>query len=416
MTNRLHDPETAEAPSESEPRHHFGIEDIKFAPSPKKEERHEIGAADDAAPELVLPPQSSHKKKSKKPRSVKSKILRVLLIILIVILALALIATGTVLVMRHIGKQQMLDTKDAVLTAPQELIDDDSVAISSDGRTVTYNGETYVFNEDRTNILCVGTDKEALGTTDDVIGTGGQADAIFILSIDTETGEIDAVAIPRDTLVDVDIYNAEGKFVRTENTQICLSYAYGDGKDSSCLNTVKSASRLFYGIPINTYAAIDLSAIATLNDAVGGVSVTLSEDFKRDNGTVAKAGQTITLVGDEAERFVRERDVEVLDSNMARMARQKQYLTAFFSKAIDAASEDIGVPLELFDKVSGNSVTNVNSSRITYLATTLVTNHQPLVFHSVAGEVVKGEDGYAEYKADYVALYEKVLEVFYNKA
>ncbi len=413
MTNQLHDPETTEVPSEKELRHRFGIEDVKFKPSPKTEPRHEI-ETDANSPELVFPPSSS-RKTSKKPRSVKRTILRILLIFLIVIVSLALIATGTVLVLRHIGKNQMLDTQNAVLSAPQELIDDSSVAISSDGRTVTYNGETYVFNENRTNILCVGTDKEALGTEDDVVGTGGQADAIFILSIDTETGEIDAVAIPRDTLVDVDIYNADGKFVRTENTQICLSYAYGDGKDSSCLNTVKSASRLFYGIPINTYAAIDLSAIATLNDAVGGVSVTLREDFKRNDGTFAKAGQTITLVGDEAERFVRERDVEVLDSNMARMERQKQFLTAFFSKAISAASEDIGVPLALFDKVSGNSVTNLNSSRITYLATTLVTNHQPLVFHSVAGEVIKGEDGYAEYKADYKTLYEKVLEVFYEK-
>ncbi len=414
MTNRLHDPETAEAPSESEPRHRFGIEDIKLAPAPRREPRHEIETEALPTPAFVFPPTRTHKK-PKKPRSVKRTILRVLLIFLIVILSLALIATGTVLVLHHIGKQQMLDNQNAVLTAPQELIDDDSVAISSDGRTVTYNGETYVFNENRTNILCVGTDKEALGTEGDVIGTGGQADAIFILSIDTETGAIDAVAIPRDTLVDVDIYNADGQFVRTENTQICLSFAYGDGKDSSCLNTVKSASRLFYGIPINTYAAIDLSAIVTLNDAVGGVPVTLSGDFKRENGTIAKAGQTITLVGKEAEWFVRHRDVEVLDSNMARMERQKQYLTSFFSKAISAASEDIGVPLELFDKVSGSSVTNLNSSRITYLATTLVTNHQPLVFHSVAGEVVKGEDGYAEYKADYKTLYEKVLSVFYDK-
>ena len=39
-------------------------------------------------------------------------------------------------------------------------------------------------------------------------------------------------------------------------------------------------SNLFYQLPIHGYAAINMSAIATINDAVGGVDVTPEYDFE----------------------------------------------------------------------------------------------------------------------------------------
>ena len=56
-----------------------------------------------------------------------------------------------------------------------------------------------------------------------------------------------------------------------------LAYAYGNGKDTSCQYMVDAVSRLFYGIPVNGYAAFNMETIAALNDAVGGVTVTIPE-------------------------------------------------------------------------------------------------------------------------------------------
>lgn len=67
------------------------------------------------------------------------------------------------------------------------------------------------------------------------------------------------------------------RILGTEKQQICLSYSYGDGKESSCENTVNSVQRLFYNIPINTYFSLDLDGISALNDSVGGVDVVSPE-------------------------------------------------------------------------------------------------------------------------------------------
>lgn len=74
--------------------------------------------------------------------------------------------------------------------------------------------------------------------------------------LDSETGELSLVNISRDSMVDVNRYNVEGQFLGTEEMQICLAYAYGDGREGSCLNTVESVSRLMYSMPVHAYARL----------------------------------------------------------------------------------------------------------------------------------------------------------------
>lgn len=80
-------------------------------------------------------------------------------------------------------------------------------------------------------------------------------------------------------MVDIDLYTVGGEFVRTENMQLCLAYAYGDGGTSSCENVTTAISRILANVPVEKYFALDLSGIAPLNDAVGGVTVTSLYDF-----------------------------------------------------------------------------------------------------------------------------------------
>ncbi len=365
------------------------------------------------APAVILTPQSGHHHRHDKKK--KRKWPWVLLIIFIVLLCLAITAVTVFYVLRSRGQEELLPNDTVMITLPETITDDPAVEVRDDGRTIVYNGAQYRFNDARTNILCIGIDKESMGLENDIVGTGGQADVLMLLSIDTGTGEMDALAISRDTITPIAVYASDGSFHSMQETQLCLAYAYGNGRETSCENTVTAVSRLLYSIPVNTYFAIDLSSISVANDAIGGVEVTLLKDLRRNDGTIAPAGQTVTLIGDEAERYVRDRDITLLDSNLDRMERQKQYLTAFFNKALAATTQDLQVPLRLLDAVSADSVTNLNASKITYLSTTLVKHHSELVFDAVAGEVVKGEDGYAEYHVDQKALYEQVLDIFFTK-
>ncbi len=368
------------------------------------------------APTVILAPRDSHHRHHhEEPKKKKRKWPLILLIIGIVLLCLAVTAVSVFAALRSRGQSELLPQEPVELLIPEAITDNPDIEVQDNGRTVMYNGARYQFNETRTNILCIGIDKEAMGLDDEIVGTGGQADVLMLLSVDTATGELDALAISRDTITPITVHASDGSFHSLEETQLCLAYAYGDGKETSCQNTVNAVSRLLYSIPVNTYFAMDLSSISVANDAIGGVEVTLLKDLRRNDGTITPKGQTVTLFGDEAERYVRDRDVTLLDSNLDRMERQKQYLTAFFSKALAATTQDLQVPLRLLEAVSSNSVTNLNASKITFLSTALVKHRSDLMFSSVAGEVVKGEDGYAEYHVDQQALYEQVLDIFFTK-
>lgn len=368
----------------------------------------ETAPPSDGQPTLLVRPSHTRPKK-------KHPILKVLLILLLCLVGIVAVAIGTVLVLQHRGQQALLPDTSVTITAPETVEKNEDIEVTDNGRVVKYKDATYVFNENRTNILCLGIDQSSLGLQNGVVGTGGQADTVILLSLDTVTGAIDALPISRDTVTDIDLFAEDGSFVGTERMQLCLSYAYGDGREQSCDTTVRAVSRLLYGIPINTYFAIDLESIATLNDAIGGVELALLNNFRRTDGTTRYAGEFITLYGSEALNYVRARDVEQLASNNDRMTRQKQYLTAFAEKAIRSTKEDLQVPLNLYNTVSDNSITSLTPSKITFLTTALVRHNRALQFHSVKGDVVKGDDGYAEFHIDETALYEQVLDIFYTK-
>lgn len=424
-------------PPEEQQHHDLTADDLVLETRHRHHKRHrvETDTTADSASAFILEPTHRHHSSSHRHHTSshhhgkhhhhhhhhhhkKNRTLRTALLITgMSLLGIIVVAVGTFALLQARGRAALLNApQDVTISVPAEQLADPSLTVTDDGRTVVYNGATYVFNENRTNILCIGVDKTDMGLDSGIVGTGGQADTLVVLSIDTTTGQVDTLAISRDTIVDVDLYTAEGGFYGVENTQICLAYAYGDGYEASCENVVRSASRVLYGIPINSYLAIDLDCISVLNDAIGGVEVTLLTDFRRQNGAWCSAGQTITLWGDEAESYVRSRDTTRLDSNNDRMARQKQYISNFFTQALTATEANLQVPLDLYNAVKGDCVTNLSPSKITYLATTLVQHDSTLTFSQVPGEVVKStEDGYAEYIVDNEALYEQVLDIFYTK-
>ena len=369
----------------------------------------------DGADDFVFArPQKVSKKKHRKSK--KRKVLKVLAIILAVISSILVVAVSTVFVFHQIGKSAMHDYDDMVVK-PSPQVDDIS-SIDNSGKNITYKGKKYTFNEDVTSVVLMGIDRAQLGAIDSVVGTGGQADAIYIAVINTKTNDVSLLSISRDTMVDVNVYSTDGNFIDTRNMQLCLSYAYGDGKHKSAENTIVSLQRLFYGLQFDTYFAMDYEALMQLNDAVGGVTVTANTDFfcHSQNRTVKK-GETVTLYGKDAEQYIRARDLSKLDSNEARMERQRQYISSFLSSVVPAAKEDLSVITDLYNTVSANSTTNLTVSKLTYLATNVLTNmdsYKDIKFYNIDGTVKKGET-YAEFYANEDALMETMLNLFYEE-
>lgn len=347
-------------------------------------------------------------RKQKAPRKKKGPLIAVLIIFGMLVLLLAT-AVGAYFYLNKKGEAQLKKNQSiASITAPEEASSED------DGKTIVYNGAKYKYNEDNINILFMGVDRDMQDTGEKVIGENGQADVLIWAALDSKTGHLSLINISRDAMVDVNKYNVEDKYLGTDKMQLCLAYSYGDGKEKSCENTLQSVSRLMYGMPINAYVAIDYSAIAPLNDAIGGVTVNVLEDLTQSDSAL-KTGETVTLHGEQAQTYVRSRNTEVLDSNNQRMERQKQYIDAFLQQAISQTRKNLTLPVTLYNDVSDYMVTNISASEVTHLATLMIQNGvSGGDILTVPGEVTQG-DVYAEFNPDDKELYKLILSVFYKE-
>ena len=82
-----------------------------------------------------------------------------------------------------------------------------------------------------------------------------------------------------------------------------------------------------YNIPIDRVCVFNCEAIGVINDAVGGVEVTIENDFTDESGEVLEPefykGNTLKLNGEQAVTFIRERDCSIFKSAMDRVERQE---------------------------------------------------------------------------------------------
>lgn len=328
---------------------------------------------------------------------------KVVISIICVLLALIIGLVATVAILDNKGKSELLkNDKKIQVRVP------DKIKTSEDGKIITTeDGKQYRYNENITSVLCMGVDKEVMEDVD-VIGTGGAADALFLITIDTSTGTTNMINISRDTMAEIAVYSTSGSYIGTEEMQICLAYSYGDGKHTSCQNQVNAVSRLFYNIPINSYLSLDLEGIKAINDSVGGVTVVSPETI----GPFV-AGQTYTLLGDDTEAFVRERTHEVVEGNSLRMERQKVYLESFVKALVEQTKKDIQTPLKLYETATPYICSNLDASKITYLGLNAIRGqYGEFQVKSIEGEVKQG-DVYAEFYLDEDKFFDLFLDIFY---
>lgn len=338
-----------------------------------------------------------HRKKHKMPL-----VLRIFIVLIAIIFAAVAIIGGTYLYMRERGHNSLV-------VEP---------ANPKYEETIIYNGHTYVYDRNKVAFAFIGVDRESITSNDDtLIGNSGQADTDVVGVIDTNTGEISIITIPRDTMVDIDLYTVGGEFVRTENMQLCLAYAYGDGGTSSCENVTTAISRILGNVPVEKYFALDLGGIAPLNDAIGGVTVTSLYDFPAEG---VYKGDTVTIRGDFAETYVRQRNMDSIDASLNRTERQTQYIKAYVEQLRKAVTNDFSVVSQLYNTASEYSQTNISLSEVTYLASVVLSNGvSDFTQYTLDGEMrasdTATEDVFAEYYLDEDSVMDVVVNCFYEQ-
>jgi LCP family protein required for cell wall assembly len=346
---------------------------------------------------------SSRKRKKKEKLPVAARIAIIILICLLGIVALAVLVFLGMRTWGHLDMMKKTDAQGEPL-AYQE--------------TIEYKGHTYKYNDDMLSMAFLGIDQRTMKNvkqTDFV----GASDADIVVAINTKTGETKVISVPRDTMVDVDIWSTSGIFLRTQKTQLCLAYAYGDGGNKSCANAVTSISRVLYNVPIQKYYALDLDGIKKLNDAIGGVTVNALYSLPEYG---IKYGDTVTLVGDMAEAYVRTRDMDDIEASLNRSERQIQYVKAFAEQALPAVVKDFSTISRLYNTADKYSQKNITLNNATYLGSLLLSKGvTEFKTYSIKGTMKAADDPlipdvvYAEFYPDEDQLMEVVLDVFYTQ-
>ena len=362
--------------------------------------------------------ESSGSRQRRKKQQKRQTILGVLAKILIFFIVLIIAAIGGLVYLRYRGQKVMShDAADIKLTMDKDNTPDDVEAIEDDGKTITYKGEKYRWNDNISTILFLGSDRtvEQQEARESVIGINGQADTILLGVIDNKNKKISFINVNRDTMTNVAQYTPDGDYAGDKQMQICLAYSYGKDNEEGCKMMASTVSNLLYGIPIDSYARISYDAVPMLNDSVGGVTVKVIEDMSSADPALVKDAK-VTLTGNQALRYIRWRNKMVTETNELRMARQKQYFYAFMNRTIEATRADLTLPLGLYNNAKPYMTTDITPSRVTYLTSKVLeygVNGDAI--HSVAGSSTDGASGLVEFHADDVKLYEMILNTFYNK-
>lgn len=280
-----------------------------------------------------------------------------------------------------------------------------------DEETITVNGKKYRQKSNLLTILVMGVDRDSDAPFINNNRNGGSSDMMRLVIIDPAERKISQLAIDRDTMTPITILGMMGNRSGVRTMQICLAHGYGDGKEKSCELAVEAVSNLLFSIPIKYYIAMNLDGISVLNDSVGGITVTLEDDFSHIDPTMTQ-GTEMTLVGKQAEIFVRSRMSMAVGTNEARMKRQENYmskLTDALLVKIKGSSKYIGT---LFDDMTQYLCTNMSRAKIVNEAWS-ARDYQRDPVVTIQGTHTENAEGYTEFYADEAALEQVVLDLFY---
>lgn len=179
------------------------------------------------------------------------------------------------------------------------------------------------------NVLLVGSDSREGLTEEEMLSFGAgdegvegeRADTLILAHIDPAENRVTMVQFPRDLYVPL----ATG-----EENKINAALETGKG---ALVRTVEDLT----GLDINRYAQVNIAGFREVVDAIGGVSICITEPIPFDKQTGIEVTQEeidesplIPFDGERALRFVRSRNFP--DSDFTRIRNQQRFLSAALTK------------------------------------------------------------------------------------
>ncbi len=287
-----------------------------------------------------------------------------------------------------------------------EVIDDPSAS-----KTITVDGVEYFPRQDIAVLMLLGIDEEGPVQDSGSYNNPGSADVVSLAVFDETERSYSILMLNRDTMLEMPVLGIGGKQAGTRFGQLALSHTYGSGLKDSCENTRKTVSDFLYGLTIDYYLSMNMDAISLLNDAVGGVQVTVTDDFSAVDPTIPMG--EVRLTGEQALSFIQTRRGLGDQLNLSRMKRQETYMRGFFSSLKDKLDGSDSFVLETYDSVSPFTVSNCSVKTMNSLAN----RYADYTFRGIVSPAGENRvcSEYMEFYVDEKSLQELVLQLFYAR-
>ena len=198
------------------------------------------------------------------------------------------------------------------------------------------------------NILVVGTDSRngasgelGAGDADDVPGL--RNDSTMVIHVSADRSRVQIVSIPRDTLVDIPACKHRDGTTSEPATDAMFNNAmfYGaDGGDEPedigpGIACVRSTAEKLSGMSIDAFMVVDFAGFINMIDSLGGVWFNIPHRIDDDSAQLYIDGGCWKLSGTHALAYMRSRKGQGDGSDISRIGRQQQLISAMLRELQD---------------------------------------------------------------------------------
>lgn len=213
------------------------------------------------------------------------------------------------------------------------------------------------FMEGRVNILVLGVDnspeREASGSF--------RTDTMILVTVDFKSMDVDMISIPRDSYVK--LYNNENLLLDPIDpfNKINAAFSLGGGLKNGGYDSAKNTVAAALCVPVNYFAAVDMTAVKEIVDAMGGIDYEVDIEVTMNGRKLYPGLQH--LDGQAVLDYCRQRKGS---SDVARADRQQRMLKAIFNE-LKTSGQIANLP-KLYRAVEDSITTDLSFEQICSLA------------------------------------------------
>lgn len=289
-----------------------------------------------------------------------------------------------------------------------------SVDMKGGYRTITWKDKDYQYNSLITTILYAGLDSTDPLKASETYSNKARADSVSVVILDKKKKKMSILALNRDTMTEIRRYTRTGEDMGTYVSHLGYAYSYGDGGEVSC-EDLKEAVEKLLGISIDEYAVTNQSSITSINDLVGGVTVTVPNDDLAAMYPELKKGAVVTLDDSNVKDFLQHRDTAADFSNEGRIERQQAYVTAYVDLLKNRLASEPDQLWQEIGQMNDYLQTSITKNKYLSLARLLEkVSFTDADYYRPTGKDSAGEL-HDEFYVDEDALQQLVIDLFYEE-